>query len=216
MFGADLICSFVTATCKSSRPTVIPPSGTKVRRLPIDKALLDGRELRLVVLDVNVDLQHLRQVDRQGRRPRVLPRTARDRQRRPRLPLQGRLRRAAARRALALRHLPNDPDQRRRRQRRPRGDRLKGRRRPTLLPDFARHPRRRGLETDRQRLHRADHQGTPDGVRGRDEPTDRATDGGLNRLAALPRQRPRCGSLSMAAVKHQPLPSNADALPRRA
>ena len=40
-----------------------------------------------------------------------------------------------------------------------------------------------GLEDDRQRLHRADHQGAPDGVRGRDEPPDRAADGGIDWLA---------------------------------
>ena len=124
----------------------------------------------------------------QGRRPRLLPRPARDRQGRPRLPVQGRLRRVAAGRALALRHLPDDPDRRRRRQRRPRGDRLEGRRRAALLSDVARNPRGRGLEADRQRLHRADHQGAPDGVRRRDEPPDRTADGGLDRLA---RQLPR-------------------------
>src|SRR5437762_3220750 len=43
------------------------------------------------------NLEHLRQVDLQGRRPRVLPGPARDRQGRPRLPLQGRLRRIAPR-----------------------------------------------------------------------------------------------------------------------
>ena len=38
-------------------------------------------------------------------------------------------------------------------------------------------------QADRQRLHRADRQGAPDGVRGRDEPPDRAPDGGLHWLA---------------------------------
>ena len=74
------------------------------------------------------DLQHLRQVDLEGRWPWLLPRSPRDRQGRPRSPLQGRLRRAAARRALALGHLPDDPHLRGRRQCRPRGDRLEGRR----------------------------------------------------------------------------------------
>ena len=46
-----------------------------------------------------------------------------------------------------------------------------------------RHPRGGGLEADRQRLHRADHQGAADGVRGRDEPPDRAADGGFDWLA---------------------------------
>ena len=45
-----------------------------------------------------------------------------------------------------------------------------------------RHPRGRGGEADRQRLHRADRQGAPDGVRRRDEPADRAADGGLHWL----------------------------------
>ena len=100
--------------------------------------------------------------------------------------LEGGLRRAAARRAFALGHVPDDQDRRGRRQRRPRGDRLEGRRRPAVLPDVARHPRGRGVEADRQRLHRADHQGAPDGVRGRDEPPDRAADGGLDWLAPPP------------------------------
>ena len=46
-----------------------------------------------------------------------------------------------------------------------------------------RHPRGGGREADRQRLHRADRQGAPDGVRGRDEPADRAADGGLHWLS---------------------------------
>jgi hypothetical protein len=71
--------------------------------------------------DTEHDLEHLRQVDRQGRRPRVLARAAGGRQGRSRGTLEGRLRRAIAGRALALGHLPHDPDQRGRRQRRPRG-----------------------------------------------------------------------------------------------
>ena len=64
----------------------------------------------------------------------LLPRPARGRQGRPRLEVQGRLRRAAARRGLALGHLPDDPHRRGRRRRRPRGDGLEGRRRAALLP----------------------------------------------------------------------------------
>ena len=75
------------------------------------------------------------EVDLQGRRARQLPRTARDRARRQGLQVEGRLRRAAARRGLALRHLPDDPDRRGRRRRRPRGDRLEDRRGAALLPD---------------------------------------------------------------------------------
>ena len=74
------------------------------------------------------DLQHLRQVDLEGRRARLLPRPARGRQGRARLEVEGRLRCAASRRPLALGHLPDDPDRRGRRQRRARGDRLEGRR----------------------------------------------------------------------------------------
>ena len=48
------------------------------------------------------DVEHLRQVDLQGRRAQLLSRPARGRQGRARLALEGRLRRAAARRALAL------------------------------------------------------------------------------------------------------------------
>ena len=77
-------------------------------------------------------------------------------------------------------------------ERRPRGHRLEGRRGAALLPPVARHRRGGGLEAHRQRLHRADRQGAPDGVRGRDEPPHRAPDGGLDwlvrrhRLADLP------------------------------
>jgi Fe-S cluster assembly protein SufB len=92
------------------------------------------------------------------------------------------VRRAAARRAVALRHLPDHQDRRGRRGRRPRGDGVEGGRGAALLPDVARHPRGRGVEADRQRLHRADRQGAADGVRGRDESADRAPDGGLDWL----------------------------------
>ena len=62
------------------------------------------------------------------------------------------------------------------------------------------HQRGGGRQAHRQRLHRADRQGAPDGVRGRDEPPDRAADGGLDWLSATtlpnladgaPRARPR-------------------------
>ena len=69
------------------------------------------------------DVEHLRQVDLQGRRALLLPRPARGRQGRARLALEGGLRRAAARRGLALGHLPDDPHRRGRRGRRPRGHR---------------------------------------------------------------------------------------------
>ena len=123
--------------------------------------------------------------------PDQLPRPARDRQGRGRVEVEGRLRRAPARRALALRHLPDDPDRRGRRRRRPRGDRLEDRRGADLLPPVPRAGRGGGLQDDRQRVHRADHQGAPDGVRGRDEPPDRAADGGLDWLSPPPPRRLR-------------------------
>ena len=67
-----------------------------------------------------------------------LPRPARGRQGRARLEVEGRLRRAAARRGQPLGHLPDDPHRRGRRRRRPRGDRLQGRRRAALLPHVPR------------------------------------------------------------------------------
>ena len=112
-------------------------------------------------------------------------------ERRHRVPLQGRLRRAAARRGLPLGHLPDDPDRRERRRRRPRGDRLEDRRRAALLPAEPRPRRGGGLEDDRQRLHRAGDQGAADGVRGRAQPADRAADGGQHWLA--PRRPNRLG-----------------------
>jgi hypothetical protein len=36
---ADLICSLVTVSCRSSGPTVIPPSGTNVRCRPMKPSL---------------------------------------------------------------------------------------------------------------------------------------------------------------------------------
>ena len=103
------------------------------------------------------------------------------------LEVQGRVRRAAARRGLAVGHVPDDPHRRGRRERRPRGERHEGRRGAALLPPVPRAGRGRGVQAHRQRLHRADRQGAPDGVRGRDEPPHRAPDGGLNWLA--PRRR---------------------------
>ena len=95
----------------------------------------------------------LLQVDLQGRRAGNVPRIAGSRRRGDRIALQGRLRRAAARRGLALGHLPDDPHRRERRRRRPRGDRLQDRRRAALLPAEPRAQRGGGLEDDRQRLH---------------------------------------------------------------
>ena len=63
--------------------------------------------------------------------------------------------------------------------------RLQGLRRPALLPDVARHGAGRGDGDDRARLHRADRQGAPDGVRPRAQPADRAPDGRRRRLMGL-------------------------------
>ncbi len=87
------------------------------------------------------------------------------------------LRRAAARREVALRHVPVDGDRGGAGEHRPRGLGLEGRRGPALLPAEPRHQRGRGDEDDRQRLRRADREGTADGVRGRAEPPHRAADG---------------------------------------
>jgi hypothetical protein len=55
-----------------------------------------------------------------------------------------------------------------------------------LLFVGTRHPRGRGGQADRQRLHRAYRQGAPVGVRGGDESPHRAPDGGLHWLSWLP------------------------------
>src|SRR4029079_8455736 len=70
---------------------------------------------------------------------------------------------------------------------RPRGDRLEGGRGPALLPDEPRPVRGRGDRDDRERLHRADHPRTADGVRGRAEPFGGAADGGLRRMTTFDR-----------------------------
>ena len=58
MFGADLTCSLLTLTCSSARPTVIPPSRTKVRYRQI-KPSLTVATWRLVVLNVDADVVQL-------------------------------------------------------------------------------------------------------------------------------------------------------------
>ena len=122
------------------------------------------------------------QVDLQERRPRRLPRAARGGQGRRGREVEGGLRRADPRRALALGHLPVHPHRRVQRGHRPRGDRVEDRRGAALLPDVPRPVRGGGVRDDRVRLRRADHEGAPARVRGRDEPPDPAPDGGLGRL----------------------------------
>ena len=128
-------------------PTRLPDGRARPRRDPVDRVRRQrpapGRRRQDHPRGAEHDVEHLRQVDLQGRRALVVPRPARGRQGRARLEVQGRLRRAAARRGLALGHLPDDPHRRGRRRRRPRGDRLEGRRGAALLPPVARASTRR-------------------------------------------------------------------------
>src|SRR4029453_7442354 len=57
------------------------------------------------------------------------------------------------------------------------GHRLQDRRRPAVLPPVARPVGGRGHGHDRARVHRADLQGTADGVRARAQPPHRPADG---------------------------------------
>ncbi len=77
---------------------------------------------------------------------------------------------------------PVHPHRREQGRHRPRGDGLEDWRGAALLPDEPRDSRARGGGDDRLRLRRADHQGAPPRVRGRDEPSDPAADGGVCRL----------------------------------
>src|SRR5204862_2259955 len=77
---------------------------------------------------------------------------------------------------------------------------VEDRRGTALLPPSPWARRGGGLEDDRQRLHRADHQGAADGVRRGDEPPDRAPDGGLDWIGARRRSRSRTG-LSRGAAR---------------
>ena len=86
-------------------------------------------------------------------------------------------------RHLALGHLARHPDPEPQRDGRPRGHGRADLRRPALLHGLARLHRGRGRGDDRQRLHRAGHQGAADGVRGRAQPADPARDGRLDRLS---------------------------------
>ncbi len=85
-----------------------------------------------------------------------------------------------------LRHLPLHRDRRGRRQDRPRGQRLQDRRGTALLPDEPRPLRGRGVDPDRQRIHRAARQGAAHGIRRRDEQAHPASDG---RLGGINRRR---------------------------
>ena len=65
---------------------------------------------------------------------------------------------------------------------RARSDGLEGVRRSAVLPDEPRPVGSGSDADDRHGLHRAVHEGTADGVRGRDEPSDQVRDGRLDRL----------------------------------
>ncbi len=130
----------------------------------------------------NTTSTHHHQVDLQGRRPRLLPRDGQGPPRGPRLQGQRPLRRADPGPRVALRHLPDDGDRGPGRARRARGHGQQGRRGAALLPDEPRPHSRGGDADDRQRLHRAVHEGAADGVRRGAEPADRAGDGRLGRL----------------------------------
>ena len=87
-------------------PERLPDGRARPRRGAVDRLRgqrpAPGRRRQDRPRGAEHDVEHLRQVDLQGRRALVLPRSARGRQGRARLPLQGRLRRPAARRDLAL------------------------------------------------------------------------------------------------------------------
>ena len=83
---------------------------------------------------------------------------------------------------IALGHLAGHPDPEPERDCRPRGDRRAHLRRPVVPDGLAGIHRGRGGRDDRERLHRAGHEGAADGVRGRAEQVDSARDGRLDRL----------------------------------
>ncbi len=93
--------------------------------------------------------------------------------------VERRLRRPDPRRSQPLRHVSLHRDRRGRRQDRPRGQRLQDRRGAALLPEEPRALRGRGLDPDRQRIHRAARQGAAHGIRRRDEQAHPAPDGRL-------------------------------------
>src|SRR5581483_11689024 len=151
-----------------------------------------GREVRPRGAE-HVVGDHL-QVDLEERRAGRLPGSARGREGREELEVEGRLRRADPRRGLALRHLSVHPDRRERGRHRPRGDGVEDRRGAALLPDVARAVGGRGVGDDRLRLRRADHEGAAARVRSRDEPAHSAADGRICWLT--PPRRPRTRSCS--------------------
>ena len=83
---------------------------------------------------------------------------------------------------LALRHVARHPDPEPARDRGARGGGRQDLRRAAVLPAVPRPDRRGGGGDDRERLHRAGHEGAADGVRRGAEPPDPARDGRLHRL----------------------------------
>ena len=113
-------------------PVDLPAWARSPRRDPLDRLRrrrsASGRRRQDHPRGAAHQLLDLLQVDLQGRRAGDVPWLTGSRRRGDRIALQGRLRRAVARRGLALGHLPDDPHRRERRRRRPRGDRLQDRR----------------------------------------------------------------------------------------
>jgi Fe-S cluster assembly protein SufB len=135
-------------------------------------------------------LQRRLQVDQQGRGPGRLSRARQGGEGRDQLQVDGALRRASPGRGLPLRHLSVHGDRGGQGLDRSRGDGLEDRRRAALLSHEPRHSGGGSGRDDRERVHRADHEGAADGVRRRDEPPDPASDGGLGRLSAGPPRTP--------------------------
>src|SRR5438105_3857422 len=96
------------------------------------------------------------------------------------------MRRASAGRRIALGHLSLQRGRSGKRDPRPRGHSQQGVGRAALLPDEPGHPAGRGRDDDRERFHRAFHQGASARVCGGAEPAHPAGDGRLRRLGLMP------------------------------
>src|SRR5262249_40239988 len=102
------------------------------------------------------------------------------------------LRRAPSGREVPLRHVPLHGDRRGQGLDRTRGHGLEDRRRAALLSHEPRNSGGRGGRDDREWIHRADHEGAANGVRGRDEPPHSTSDGRIGRLSRRePIRRPQ-------------------------
>ncbi len=127
------------------------------------------------------------QVDLEERRPHLIPGPGQGLPRRQELEVVRPLRRLAARRPVPVGHVPHHRGGRGAGQDRARGDRQQGVRRAALLPAEPRDHQGRGGDDDRQRVHRAFHQGASDRVRRRAEPVDPARNDGLDWLVGFNR-----------------------------